>query len=70
MKLKIDKWRLKPHAVRLTDVEWDYLKDVRDLYDVKTRSEVLRIILSKEIDGFNHLLDKPLQSSKKEPGAQ
>lgn len=65
MTFKIDSMRLKQHTVQLTDVEWDYLKDVRDLYEVRTRSEVLRIILSKEIDGFNHLLDKPLQSSEK-----
>ncbi len=57
-KLKIDKWRLKPHTVLLADIEWDYLKEIRDLYEVRTRSDVLRAILSKEIDGFNHLLDE------------
>ncbi|MHB8395698.1 MAG: hypothetical protein ACYDAZ_00615 [Thermoplasmataceae archaeon] len=56
--LKIDRHRPKKHQVELTDAEWEYLDEVRDLYEVRSRSEVLQIILSKEIDGFNHLLDE------------
>ena len=49
---------VKKHQVMLSNAEWEYLDEVRDLYEVKSRSHVLRIILSKEIKGFNHLLDE------------
>ena len=48
-KLKIDEWRLKPHTVLLTDAEWKFLKESRITYDVPTRSEVLRLLIDKEI---------------------